>query len=72
MTYMVLWRATDKPTLFESDEYETFKEAEAALIEFSKTYPWNTYLLVRIEQAKPATSENPTLPKIIAFLPPRS
>lgn len=52
MTHMILWRAEDKPTLFESEEYESYAEAKTALAEFHEKYPWNTYLLVQIEVAE--------------------
>lgn len=57
MTYMILWNAVDKPTLFESEEYETYHEADAALMEFHAKYPWNTYLLVKIEKTASGNGE---------------
>lgn len=49
MTFMVLWRAINKPTLFESEEYESYKEAAKAALDFHTKFPWNTYLVVHIE-----------------------
>ena len=52
MSYMVLWRASDHITLFESEEYESLPDAKKAIVEFHQKYPWNTYLLVRIGHAE--------------------
>lgn len=59
MTYLVLWNAVDHLTLFESEEYETYPEAVTALADFHARYPWNTYLLVRIEKAERGTGKPP-------------
>lgn len=59
MSYLILWRAIDKPALFEHEEYETWPSAKKALDDLHSRYPWNTYLLVRVEDAKPASAKPP-------------
>ena len=59
MTYLLLWRAIDKPTLFESEEFESFKEAAAAMVECHAKYPWNTYLVAQIETTAVGTGKIP-------------
>jgi hypothetical protein len=59
MTWMILWAAIDKPTLFESDEYETLLEAEHDLRIYHARYPWNTYYLVRVERTRKGTGRIP-------------
>jgi hypothetical protein len=59
MSYLILWRAVDKTTLYESEEYEARSDADAGLKEFHEKYPWNTYLLVRIEDARHGTEKRP-------------
>ena len=52
MKYMILWKAFDQPTLFDSEEYASEAEAKAALEGFHSKFRWNSYLLVRVEDSK--------------------
>lgn len=62
MKYMILWSAADVPSLYESEQYDTKPEADAELATFKQKYPWNTYLLVAVEEIAQGTGINPTLP----------
>lgn len=59
MTYLLLWRAIDKPTLFESEEFESFKEAAAEMAACHEKYPWNTYVVAQIESVAVGTGKIP-------------
>jgi hypothetical protein len=46
------------------EEYDTLAEAEQALIEFERQYPWNTYTLALEHKVVRATQEWPGNPQI--------
>lgn len=59
MSYMVLWHAADKPTLYEADDFASLEEAKAAIDGFAAKYPWNNYLLVHVEDDRRGTGKRP-------------
>jgi hypothetical protein len=59
MSYLLLWRTIDKPTLFESEEFESYQEAAAEMLACHKKYPWNTYLIAQIETVAVGTGKIP-------------
>lgn len=48
---MVLWLSPTAHTCYDSETYDSEEEARAAIVDFHKRFPWNTYLLVEVKDS---------------------
>lgn len=68
--YYIVWYNLVGVDRHEWEEFDTLTEAQAALTEWRKEFPWNRYSLCEVKEVVEPTSERPK-PELTFSLPER-
>lgn len=67
--YLILWQSHHDRSALEHEEYTNEAEARDALAKFQADFPWNSYMLAKVEAVIEATAADPPGKIHVTYLP---